>query len=396
MANNFEKAHRIPGDNDDRSEAGKPEIPGAELLDKTLGGETEAAFVLVEEVALQAEALAEHDPELRERALSLRDRAKKLQKQMLGIARIIGIGAAIALAADAADYESTRYTVSEHADGHGEAVFEHEDQETTRIIDYFSGKGALPEADRRAMEIKDIKRMGDINKVDLPENLNDFSEDQLSELWDNIEGSLYDKYKLLRRYYTKGQLKKIVPAQYAYNAEFYKALWAIERETGNPKIRFEDFSEENKFEVLLKMNPGRAHYDGGTNTMYINYPAYTFQFANEEGLPNPDSNIAEDFISETAHGKQWNNKPLRYDLLTIRDIALVVYRAMMDKKALNETYEKTLYDKPGTIEYEAHRQIQPELEKKLDEYKKERAVEREKEGEESRKRALESGHPWPH
>jgi hypothetical protein len=390
------KSNRF-GESPENSEAGNKEvviIPGAELLDRSLGDETEKAFERVEQVVLRAEALAESNPKLRERALSLRDRARKLQKQVMGAARVIGLGAAVMLAAEAADYELTRYNVSEHADNQGKVVFEHQDEETTRILDYLSGNGDLRGRDRLNFEMQRIRTVAKNARIAIPDKLEDMNEDQLSELWDTIERSLYEKYQLPTKY-VDGQLKKTVPTRYEHSEELYKALWAIEREAGNPRIRFEDFSKQGSINGRLGVSTDRAHYNGATNTMYIDYPMSVLDFERKDGLPKTDAEVVDDFVSEASHGKQWEDKPLSHNFLMLENEVSVFYQAMREGKAPNEIYLETQYGKPGTIEYEAHRQIQPELEKKLDGYKEEKAKEWEKEIEEGRKRALESGGPFP-
>jgi hypothetical protein len=190
MTNNFETPQDVASD---KKEA--VDVPGAELLEKSLEEEAEKALERIGEVASRAEALAEHDPVLRDHAMTLRNRAVKLGRQIKGAAKVIGLAVSIMLAAEAIDYDLTRYNVSEHADDHGKLVFEHQDEETTRILDYLSGRGDLPKADRLALEIERINKFPDVQKrISISKKLEEMNEAELSEVWDEIQEMLHEQY----------------------------------------------------------------------------------------------------------------------------------------------------------------------------------------------------------
>ena len=277
MTGKFEASHEIPGDEEEIAD-----VPRAELLDKSLGGEAEAALQRIEEVASRAEALAEHDPAVRERATTLRDRARKLGRQVLGVGRTVGLLASILLAAEAVNYELTRYNVSEHADDHGKLVFEHPDEETTRILDYLSGKGELPEADRLVLEVQRIRKVAGVQRIVTSKKLEEMNEEELSKAWDEMQEDIYKRESILDEY-KKGSLKTTeIPVRYEYNEELYNVLWHIEREAGNPRIRFEDFSKKNAFLVALKADVDAAHYDPEDNTIYVSYPPFDERWLTNE------------------------------------------------------------------------------------------------------------------
>ena len=375
MTGKFEVPHEVPGDEKEIAD-----IPGAELLDNSLGGETERALERIEEVASRAEALAERDPEVRERAISLRDRAIKLGRQIKGAARIIGLSVSVMLAAAAADYELTRYNVSEHVDDHGKLIFEHQDQETTRILDYLSGKGELPEADRLILEVQRVRKMIGSNDSAAAKKLEDMNEGELSAVWDEREKEIYQGHAI-PGIYPKGGLRAEIDSRYEYSQELYDVLWNIESEAGNPKICFRDFSVKDPFALSLNVNMDRAFYNPVTNTIYIPYPAYNPRF-DKEDLSPPDLQVLDDFVAEASHGKQWEEAPITHDLRGLRDTAHVIVRAFQNKKGFNDTYKSTLYSMPGTVEYEAHKQIEPELKKELTHYEKTEQEEQERKSQE--------------
>ncbi len=123
-----------------------------------------------------------------------------------------------------------------------------------------------------------------------------------------------------------------------FSAERYEKVWTLHFKNGNPNIRSlekDDGDASNSPIREFLDTDGNAYYDVLTNTMYI---------PTEQKEP-----VLHTWLAELAHAKQFNEKPL---LSTLR--SAVGFLATFP----NYNYQ---YDIPGTVEYEAHKEIQPKL-----------------------------------
>lgn len=64
-----------------------------------------------------------------------------------------------------------------------------------------------------------------------------------------------------------------------------------------------------------------------------------------------------------SHGKQFSDNQRGSYLISIRDLFSVAIAGRFDLANMEEQYD-LLYEKPGSLEYEAHKIIEPNLEKK--------------------------------
>lgn len=240
------------------------------------------------------------------------------------------------------NHKSTRYQVRKKTLSDGKVVFEHEDRETTEILNYLSGKGVLS----RKMKIKIVARevsnylllVGEKTPGDLETN----------------EAKL--KEKCLALYWCLGVVKQAQPGQKSASdwldnvasprmadEDLYQSIWLIEGIAGNPKLRWTTSFERHA--------PESVGYYSSRNTIYIDPPSVY-------GLPD-----FWQFVSEAAHGKQYHKKPMRSEWLSKRDHLRMWAAALMAGSDYGKIYDCVLYDKPGTLEYEAHKIIEPELQK---------------------------------
>ena len=87
-------------------------------------------------------------------------------------------------------------------------------------------------------------------------------------------------------------------------SELYQALWKLEQECGNPKVRF--LTEERKG-ISGTLASGDDHYNPFTNTVFINM--------------NKGEEMLECLVAEFSHGKQFHKNPLRTSLEGIKSYA---------------------------------------------------------------------------
>lgn len=145
--------------------------------------------------------------------------------------------------------------------------------------------------------------------------------------------------------------------QEVLNEELYQALWQLEAECGEPKIRLVlDPKDTN-------LHSSRDSYDQKTNTIFIVWPYKDSIRRGESGL-----------IAELSHSKQFSDKPLQSRYQQWLDADLV--RKEMKRTGLNwdTAYDKLLYSLPGSIEHEAHSEIEPKIHEQLESLLPQRAI----------------------
>lgn len=237
---------------------------------------------------------------------------------------------------------ATRYRVDKQTQG-TEATFEHEDTETTLWINYISGRVSIPPEIRLNLFREQVGKWIKNNNISLPENffrMDDkqienyiFNDPQVSQTtfaigWKN--NMTADKKKFI---------DELIPNKMPRKDSIYKALWDLELVAGNPKIRPD--------------SSGRAHYIERTNTIFIDI-----------GLNQ--KYMIDDLIAESAHGVQWETSPLISDAKKLRDTVFLSGQAVLQQKNIDKVHDEYEYKTPGTIEYEAHSIIEPQLHKQFD------------------------------
>ena len=147
-----------------------------------------------------------------------------------------------------------------------------------------------------------------------------------------------------------------------FSAKQYDAVWSMHQVHGNPKVKItEDFSPN-------KMEGTRAYYYGAYNEMYL-------------GVGDSKTPLdLRDWIAELAHSEQYwvkyskdeMDERNRQEDIFLDSISVIEGQQSemnpnafpVDWKVLKDKY---MYDKEGTIEYEAHKIIEPQLRKELEE-----------------------------
>jgi len=145
----------------------------------------------------------------------------------------------------------------------------------------------------------------------------------------------------LERFATKDSLEK-----YAHSDNIYDLVWQMEQECGNPRVRTQ--MEGYGFTPVSDFGAA-AHYTPYKNTIYISlYDLY---------FHNPDNSI----VAEMSHAKQYKENPIGTHIRFARDAINVLRSAGINSpEAIGDEYRK-LYQKPGSVEHEAHKVIEPYL-----------------------------------
>ena len=311
----------------------------------------------------EADALGRRRPEKRKNILLFKAKARGLANKLLLtseiVAGIAGVSAGVSTAALKVSDMETRYAVAETTDDNGVRRFVHQDKETTDILDYLSGRTPLPAEDARSIELASVEKAAALAHFKLPADIETMGPEELSKIDDVIGFKNWSEEGRPKRFPLRpGTLLHMVPLRYEENETLYSTLWHIEEEAGNPQIRFSHFSNPD---VPSADNPDghdRAYYDPLTNTMYIDYPSLI-----APGDRRADPMAIDDFVSE--------EHPLKSDLKSVVDHVEVSYEAKKMGKSPKAVYDATQYTTEGTIENEAHSEIQPELEKELGRYRAE-------------------------
>jgi len=243
----------------------------------------------------------------------LREIKKKIAEQIgkfLRVARrAIAVGAIIGLSGVAGEtattiinYEMNHPVLRETVDASGQTIYVHPDERTTHYLNILAGKDKFTDEDLKFANEND-RTAEDLNKL---AGFEKFTDDDVERM---------DK-------------------------DIYSLVWKLEEESGNPRIRFE---EEGKPSAMVSSK--NAFYDVKLNVVYIDID---------------DLISGMEVVAEMSHGKQFKDSPLESYLLVFRDF-IKVYLNRFSTEGFEEAYDR-LYNTPGSVEYQAHKVIQPDLE----------------------------------
>lgn len=186
--------------------------------------------------------------------------------------------------------------------------------------------------------ITDVIFHGIANDIELPEKWREFiakedsSEISNADLWDT---AFYGKDGLYTPEKTE-QEKKLA----------YIALWQINEKHGNPKVQYGGQNDQ--------ISKDRASYYNSLNI--ANLPTHFGKF------------VLHDYIAELSHAEQFGKNQEKYDAWFKKDIDRTDSIANAKKISYAEAQLES-YDNKETVEYEAHRKIQPKLETEFEEIK---------------------------
>jgi hypothetical protein len=260
----------------------------------------------------------------------------------------------------ATQHHTTRWKVETKTDPvTNEQIFEHEDPETTHIINILSGKEKITKDE----QIKLLKELL-ASEYFLPyiqengiftgneEGIMNASEDEIIQILRAIEinkrNNSDDKTSQNNEITDDELLKNYAQVgDDIYDPEVYKTLWKLTQDGGNPKIRLQ-------FDTKVWDKSRDASYDYVNNVIYIR--------------PSANNQIAiESFIDEISHGKQFSEKPYSTRGQALIDILIKVPKNMiLNQEGPINAYNQ-LYGKEGTMEHEAHSKIEPTIKKEYEE-----------------------------
>jgi hypothetical protein len=215
--------------------------------------------------------------------------------------------------------------------------YRHNDSETTHILNYIVGTDTLT-SEEKEVALRSFLTQSHATSQKLPKDYESMNGLTLArEL--NISPENIDK------------LLSALGKRVALTSECRKVIWEMEKEAGAPKVRAIEFTPKAK--DYLSETPNRAaFYDPNTNTVYISL------FAESH-------NKLDLLFSEYAHSQQYTAKPTKNILKGMRDERLT--RNMVEAIGLSydqaQDYE---YNDPTTVEYEAHKIIEPSLKREFE------------------------------
>ncbi len=231
------------------------------------------------------------DPEAK---IRLRTRLARTLKKML---TTFSFGAVLISGIETGMHVASKYKVNSITKPDRSIEYVHDDAETTHNLNILAGKEQFTDADRRKLAQDD-----------------EFTPNP------NLGGS--------------------------FDPELYAAIWKLEQEAGNPKIRFV-YYEENSPLTPAHIHEKRSYYIPLTHTAYVE-------------IGRNDQTI-ERFISELSHGKQYSDNFIFSKMMELGDKVTVIAKSLENLTSLEKTYDDVLYDRPESTEFEAHKIIEPQL-----------------------------------
>lgn len=245
--------------------------------------------------------------------------------------------------ADIGNYYRTQNSVEISKDHEGNNVYRHPDPETTHILNYFAGREELrmEEIERNFRE--QLKFDFSSNGLSIPDDFDSYSIEQIDEWYMSVFPQ-HKKGDIQKRFakYVKNIPVKITPSE-----DIYDFVWQLEDEVGNPKIRFHSPGKR------IVLGRDKSYYSRPWHTLHIEM-----------------SRLKRDLLPELAHSKQFRgggvSQYVESTLRGVRDFIKVGVRAISNADfsvpviPIGPELEKT-YDEPGSIEYEAHREIELDL-----------------------------------
>lgn len=286
----------------------------------------------------------------------------------------LGLGLSTAGALnEARSHIDSRYEVTETKNPDGTISYSHEDPETKAILDYMTGKAELPEHDKvyfykeevgqyyrelYAAEHSALLEDADINAYisTLPDDSGKLVEMAIDLKEKRQKAYVKDSPGAIQM--TEEEITEEVqrdfnelvqsPGGDEYNPNYEQALWRLQKEVGAPKIRWiAPGMDMTAFAASKILGDGRAFYMENSNTVYIS------------PLESERTLLAED-----AHADQFNRQPVVSRVTGMIDFGHTAYRAVRDRISYH-TSQLQEYGREGSLEHQAHSEIEPGLKGKL-------------------------------
>lgn len=238
-------------------------------------------------------------------------------------------------------------------------AWNHEDYQTQNILNVVAGDG-IPENPTKVDLLRKELSGYLLNQPDV-------SNDQVGDIASNVGNRSYDglvdlalKEGLIDSR-SESDIDNFITESFTFQShkeraesEYreYRAIWEMHKEYGNPKIRIDTSTD-------------RAYYTPDTNTMYITSDA---PLKGEDMSVEEFNKVIEDWVAELSHAKQFTGEG-KEKAFKQHDRDKQIAEKYADRHGVpySDARDSTLYHKPGTIEHEAHQEIEPELEDEFEE-----------------------------
>lgn len=277
-------------------------------------------------------------------------------------------------AEDLVNWQITRYNVTERRDKNGDVVYEHEDPETTRILNYITGRGEMTESSKLACIRSSINDFYD-KKGDLTEqiyairslqemrsflikNFDAFKKQKKGHKQQSLAASDMNTYNT-PEIFADTEMNAVVRFNEDYrrkmSPKLYSALWNVFKDSGAPMVRW---TTSENIELINRSSPGvSSYYDSQNNIIYIDSMS-----SYSDGIDN--------IIAEMAHSKNKHTQPGEYRKRQLRgQLWMSAYRTIYGggDKTDGQVYDSIMYQTPGTEEYVAHSSTESDIKNELEE-----------------------------
>lgn len=286
-------------------------------------------------------------PEQKSKLKKIEERFVELAPKFFRIARrAVAVGAIIAIG----NYYQTHPDLNKTTDEAGQTIYTHEDARTTHYLNILAGKEKYTEKDLEAEIKPDIISKLKEKKVAIPINIEEMSLDEVYNLYyENSDPSKIEKPQDFIIYNAQRIQEINYRNAFKYsvsNGGEYGSVWQLEEECGNPRIRF---VKEGQLTLASGKFKDADKYDPFSNTMFITSDSFFYP--------------RKGFSDETSHAEQFFSNQLGSYVKATRDFVIVTIVGRFDLSRIEAEYD-LLYERPGSLEHEAHKIIQPDLQKK--------------------------------
>jgi hypothetical protein len=291
--------------------------------------------------------LAKSDPKIQEKVIRV------LRKCIKGISALVALGTTFAVV----NYELTHAELTEKKTEKG-ITYEHPDQRTTHLLNVMAGADSLTIEDVLIDWRNKVIEDATFRKVELEKDAETMTLEDIDayavKYLKTEPGSMKEDIESDLSYYTEANSDSVE------NPELYDLVWQLEKECGNPKVRFRS-EDKGIVPTFLKFAAKNSegfkrppHYDPLTNTLFVNPSNFSKKVRNGRG---------GFFISEMSHGKQFNDNQIGSYLTVLTDLLKTFKRGGFNMNKMFKEYKK-MYDQPGSLEHGAHGVIEPYLKSK--------------------------------
>lgn len=324
-------------------------------------------------------------PEQQSRLRKIKGKIIKSTGKFLGVMRgvavtgailgSIGLGGGAGLVA--IGHEINSHALEETTDASGQTIYTHPDELTTHYLNILAGRDKFTDKDlelahennKTAKDLnilagtekftdEDVERIGRrffkgiliTSGLPLPANIEEMSSLEIETLMlknpeinrypERAESMAQNSVTQFAQETTR-RLNERAEVRFSTDRDMYGLVWQLEKEGGNPRIRL-----KAEGGTVFGLASSREGYSAVRNTMYVDVDS----LADGSGI-----------VVEMSHGKQFEGNLLGSSLRNARDIISIILKSGFGVRGWQKEYDK-LYQEPGSIEYEAHKVIQPDLE----------------------------------